>query len=315
MKIGFALSIALAFATQGCVQQAEDIEIAAALPTADGVRIALPTEATTAKGESYLLGEVADYYRVTRDLSRTFNAGAAWVLIVVNAVVQYPPTTVEGNVYTWGPGSDALDPADWRLTVTANDDGTYDWALDGRSKHDPETGFLTVISGRAVPGLTPHRGHGDLFIDFDAAETVNPDENDGVGTIAVAYDLENRDGTSATLEMHIDSLQDGEPVAADYAYAEAIDGSGQLTFEIRGDLQNDGSLQETAAIHSRWLTSGAGRGDATLTGGDLGDLEVTATECWDETFGRVFYADSADWQPAEGAEADCALDAAPYPSL
>lgn len=313
-KTGFALAISLALATQGCVQQAEELDIAAALPTSDGVRIALPTQATAADGTSFVLGETAEFYRFTRDISRVFNGGAAWVLIVVHTVVQYPPTTVEGNVYTWGPASDALDPVEWKLVVT-DDGGAYDWHLDGRAKADPGSGFLTLISGRAIPGATPHRGHGELFLDLDAAEAVNPDENDGLGTISIAYDLENRDGTAATLDMHIESYQDGEPVSADYSYAEDIDGSGELTFELRADLGEDGTLNEDAAIRSRWLATGAGRADATISGGDLAELTVAATECWDETFGRVFYGDSEEWEPTEGDESACVFGDAPYPSL
>jgi len=33
----------------------------------------------------------------------TFNGGSAWVLILLHAIVEYPVTSVNGNVYTWGP--------------------------------------------------------------------------------------------------------------------------------------------------------------------------------------------------------------------
>jgi hypothetical protein len=114
----------------GCVQKENDAPgVAEALPTADDIQIRLPEG-----GQQQLaLGQTADFYVLTRSVTRALNAGAAWVLIVVHAVVQFPPTTVEGNVYTWGPWDEgALAPAIYRLVVTANTDGTYDWQLDGQ---------------------------------------------------------------------------------------------------------------------------------------------------------------------------------------
>ena len=107
---------------------------------------------------AWTIGEVADYYRITRDISRGLNGGAAWVLLVVHTVVQFPPTTVEGDTYTWGPWSNALEPAEWRLVVTDKSDGSYDWSLEGNSKLEEEVNFEAVISGNAIPGDEPHRG-------------------------------------------------------------------------------------------------------------------------------------------------------------
>ena len=57
-----------------------------------------------------------------------------YVLILVHTIVLFPTTTVSGDTYVWGPHSQALDPAEWRRTVTQQPDGSYDWALDGRSR-------------------------------------------------------------------------------------------------------------------------------------------------------------------------------------
>jgi hypothetical protein len=309
------LALLASLALAGCVQQVEDHPIDRALPTAEGISIKVPGQAAAA---TFAIGDVAEYYRVTRDVSRTLNGGAAWVLILVHAVVQYPPTTVDGNTYTWGPGSNALDPADWRLTVIDNLDGTYDWQLDGKNKTDPAAVWENVISGHAVPGEVAYRGSGTFAIDFDAAERANPDENDARGTVAVAYDLNNIDGTPATLTMAIDTVQADEngvdqPVSFDYAYAENQDGSGDLQFAIHGDLDDPGSQFEDALIRSRWLATGAGRGDAMVGGGDLGGITVTASECWDTTFRRVYYTDSVNWQPTEGDPSACVFADADLP--
>ncbi len=292
--------------TTGCLQFADDRSaIQEALPTADSVRINVPDDQAKA------LGDVASYYGITRTISRDLNGGAGWVLVLVHTIVQFPATTVEDNVYTWGPHSDALDPAEWRLTVIENADGTYDWVFDGRSKIDAQEDFTAVISGHAVPGADPHRGSGFFAIDFDAAEYVNPIDNEESGLVEVAYDLENRDGTVAAIVMTARDVQPDEngvpqDVSFEYAYAENLDGSGELGFVIHGDLDENGSAAEEAAIHSQWLADGQGRADIAASGGDLGEVSVLASECWDQNFRRVFYADNLDWQPTEGEESSCA---------
>lgn len=297
----------------GCVvTKEEDTPIVDALPTAESVQIKLPL--ATARS----IGRLADYYVLTRQVTRDLNAGAAWVLILVHTIVQFPATDVDGDVYTWGPWSGgALDPAEWRLVVVANEDGTYDWDLEGRSKTTPADGFIGVITGHAEPGDRPHRGSGTFTIDFDAGERVNPIENSpDNGRIDVTYDLENQGGTNASVTMHaegIDSL--GNPGAFDYAYAENEDGSGDFQFALEGDLDESGSAAEQALIRSRWLASGAGRADAELSSGDLGDIEVEASECWDEQFRRTYYADSVEFAPTEGDPASCAFDESALPEL
>ena len=67
------------------------------------------------------------------------------------------------------------------------------------------------------------------------------------------------------------------------------------------------ALLETLTLRSRWLTTGDGRADARVAGGDLGQLQVTASECWNAMFGRVYYKDSNNFAPAEGAESACAF--------
>jgi hypothetical protein len=88
-------------------------------------------------------------------------------------------------------------------------------------------------------------------------------------------------------------------VKANYSYNQAIDGGGNMVFNFPGDAGADITLR------SRWQKTGAGRADARLTGGDLGAQIVTASECWDTAFGRVYYQDSATYKPTEGLATSC----------
>jgi hypothetical protein len=308
-----AAALAGAILAAGCVQQENEAPgVADAIPTADQVQIRLPDGP-----QQQALGQIADFYVLTRGVTVSLNAGAAWVLILVHAIVQLEPTSVDGNVYTWGPwDGNALDPARYRLVVTANADGTYDWALDGQSKTSPGP-FITVISGHAVPdedpGVAPHRGSGDFFIDFDAGEQVNPiDNTPDTGNVLVTYDL-----AAKVVTMHaegVDAL--ANPASFDYFYDEQDDGSGDFQFAIDANFEDSATpATEQALIRSRWQPTGAGRSDAMVSGGDLGEVEVSATECWDTRFRRVYYADSGNWLPTEGNAADCAYADAAMPDL
>ena len=114
-----------------CVQQDEaPQDIDRALPTADQVSIKLPDS------NARTIGQLANWYVATRDVTRTFNGGTAWVLILVHTIVKFPVTTVNGDTYTWGPWSDALDPAEYKLDVRAVFSGSLieTWSLVGNAR-------------------------------------------------------------------------------------------------------------------------------------------------------------------------------------
>src|SRR5262245_55128702 len=294
------LVLAFGVAASGCLikQDAPPQEIARAIPTADDVAIKLPSSRT--------VGDLASYYVVTRDVTRTLNGGSAWVLILIHSIVQQPVTSINGNVYTWGPGSGTLDPAEYRLDVTANVDGTYDYKLSGRSKTVANAQFEVIIDGHADPTPGDRKGNGDFKVDFDASRRVNPvDSGDAKGNVIVQYDLAARhlDLTAMALDAN------NSPAMFTYAYNESLDGRGDMAFNVNANVGGT-ALPENVLIRSRWLSTGAGRSDARLAGGDLGTAQAIASECWNTLFRRVFYTDNVAWQPTEGDVAQCAYGTA-----
>ena len=284
----------------GCIQKTNDLHPAAkAIPTSEQVAIHLPDSATRT------IGQLAPWYVATRDVTRTFNGGTAWVLIVVHAIVQLPPTSESGDTATWGPWDDGpLAPAEYKLVVTALADGSYDWSLDGHRKSDSSGHFISVINGNAVPSVPEGQGSGRFTIDFDNAKIVNPvDGANDKGVIDVAYDLKARN-----LDMQISTTNDqGQPVDAHYTYQEEADRSGNMTFSMHGDTNDPGPAAEDGVIRSRWLNDGSGRADIRLSGGDLGASKVTASECWDVNFLETYYTDSANFLPTAGDPATCSF--------
>jgi hypothetical protein len=305
-----------------CVAQDDSPkDIAAALPTSDQVTIKLPqstsrmaTSRTATALSPLALGQVSMWYLATLDATVVFNGGAGFVLDLIHKIVTQPATTVSGNTFTWGPGSDALSPTDYKLDVTAVGDGTFTYQLSGRSKIEANATFEVVISGTADPRKGDPQGNGTFSIDFDAGKRVNPTST-GTGTVHASYDL-----AAKHLDLTLDSTDAlGQPVKGDYAYDAAADGGGQMVFQLSGNAA-PGPANETISLRSRWAATGAGRADARIGGGDLGNLTATASECWDTHFLQVFYIDAvsnggtlsaSDGQPSACVFTDADLPAAP----
>ena len=300
MKSLLAATIVMSLAATGCVRQdaTPTSDIDNAIPTADQVTIKLPTA-----GQSRTVGDLATYYLTTRAATLTFNGGAAWVLTLLHAIVQYPVTSVSGTTSTWGPWSNALDPAEYRLDVTANGDGTYAYSLSGRNKLQSGSQFQMIITGDADPTAGELAGNGHFTLDLNASHSVDPIDNPtDKGVIDATYDLATKQ-----LSLHIDTTDDnGAAEVADYAYAEGADGSGDMTFNVFGNAGGT-AANEQMTVRSRWTAAGAGRGDARIAGGDLGTVQAIASECWGTDFRRTYYTDNASFQPTEGDAASCAF--------
>lgn len=282
-----------------CVKQDETPEaLVRAIPTAEQVEIKLK--------DGRALGEQAEWYSVTRDVTRTFNAGSAWVLILIHTIVQFPPTSTDGDTYSWEMNGGGLDPADYRLDVTDNLDGTFTWALSGRKRG--EGAFEDVITGFADGNAGDDRGNGNFKIDFDAGKRVNPvdADDDARGTVEVNYDLAQRH-----LDLDINTVSDdGVPLVATYSYDEAEDRGGTMNFKIRTDM-GQGAALEQAEVTSQWNADGAGRADVSATDGDI-MVSVAGTQCWDQTFTSVYEEFSGEgpderFNASAGNEADCAF--------
>jgi hypothetical protein len=299
MKSLLAATCVMSLAATGCIRKdaTPTDQIDQALPTSDQVKIKLPQT-----GQTRTIGDLATYYLVTRDATVNFNGGSAWVLTLIHAIVQYPVTSVSGNTYTWGPWSDALDPAEYKLDVTANSDGTFDYSLSGRNKTVAGSQFEMVITGNADPTPGELQGNGEFFIDFDASKRVDPIDNaNAKGTVDARYDLKAKQ-----LDLHIVSTDaNNTPVQADYAYNEGADGTGDMTFAFQGNAGGT-ALLEDMTIRSRWTANGSGRGDVRVTGGDLGTVQAIASECWGTDFRRSYYTDNVNFQATEGDAATCA---------
>jgi hypothetical protein len=246
----------------------------------------------------------AQYYEMTRDITDVIDAATADVLVLVWAIVHNAPSSIEAGKATWGPGADALSPVTWMFVATEVSSGEYDYILEGRPHASTsDADFRVVLKGHGFDKTRAEHGTGDFSVDFDAARALDPDRNKDSGTLQLNYDLRVSGDEAASL--HAVLIPPPPSASADVLVTHAVSGGGTVTLETKADLSTnkDGNL-ETVQLKSRYDATGAGRGEATLSGGDL-TSSVTATECWDATFARVYYTDSANAQPTSGSASAC----------
>lgn len=317
----------LGLATTALLATACGRDFRAGLPTKEMVQVEFPQsssqglqadgELSNAKVSNALQGQLSDGYVLTRSATGMVNGGALAVVRLIKAITDNPPTSSAGNTAVWGPGHDTLSRNTYRLTVVNTHGNEYAYKLEGRANEAPDSAFVPLLTGSHV-ATSETVGHGGFLLDFDAAATL-PEHDGNVGSVEIGYGNDGDGGAVGVLARFENVLdQDtGARVNANYAYASVPNVGGAFEFAVRKNLNpNEGTTLENFTIKSRWLSSGAGRSDAQVSGGDLGANQATWNECWDTSFLSQFLAVSYDTTAGYGTEsANCAIQGAEYANL
>jgi hypothetical protein len=316
----------------------EDDSFREGVPTSDAVALKVPGgSSAVAQGalaadgttgvRSALLGDQADLYVTTRDLTRVINGGTYSVLTLVRTIVGYPATTVASDSAVWGPYTDPLSPNTWRLTVTRVDLHSYDYRLEARAKQDPDTAFISILVGHhnalvGAKGATLEGvGSGTFSVDWDAEQTL-PEHDKIVGKADFTYARQSL-AEAVSIGVVFTGIKDdktGEIFNAVYQYAATPGAGGDFQYAAHQDaLPGPGptnSALELLTIHSRWQETGAGRSDVQISGGDAPVTPaVTVSECWDAGFLSQYRNASYDPTTSWGDEASCVFTPAAYSAL
>ena len=266
-----------------------------ALPPA-GLRIAAPAgEAAAEPGvvQSAPVGQTAELYALTRQTSQSLNGMVGGVLATLWGIARQPPSSVAPGAAVWGPFTPALSPATYRLVVERRPDRLV-FHLDARPKVAGDDSFRPAVAGGPDPAAPPERAIGELGADLSLLHALDPVGHPLEGAMGVRYDL-GPGGGSVAVHLQEVAGPSEPPFTADYFHALGPDGAGALRFAAHADLLAGQGQLEDGLVVSRWTASGAGRADARLRGGDAG-AGTDVSECWDELFGRVWFAAA----PAEG---------------
>ena len=278
------IAILAVAALAGCGKGLTAAEVRQAMPSKEEVKIGTPPGSPALTADS----GVAPAATVTASpilltslaLAVAVNGGTWWTLFVLENVVAQTPTSCSGDTCTWGPGSGTFDVNVYKLVVTEVS-GHYEYTLSAEPKSRPGSGFVSILTGNAYPSGTPHKGHGDFTADFDAAAQLDHiagwTQTD-FGTLAITYDNRTDVAVTATFLDGRNANRPGpdpaNPNRVNAAYDFKASASG-------GDLQVawrtlPPDTAKTANLHSRWTTTGQGRGDVKLTAG----ATATWNECW-----------------------------------
>jgi hypothetical protein len=265
-------------------------EFAEALPDE---RLVIPLEAATAARAA---GEPSEYQILTRGVATDVNGFVVSVVETVRYVTGFDPTWKDGDtdVALWGPFED--DGIESQLWVQREADG-YTWAIEVRAVGSEP--WLAMVAGTSVPDGSGGAS-GEFAFDFDVAGQVDPSSG-GAGAMVVSYDI-RADETTGTVAFEDVVGDDAEVLTGATTWAHRADGSGSMDLAIEADA-TEGGVAELVILRSRWQADEAGRGDAWITGGDLGELVYTGTECWDGLGMLTFYEDNASLESGGDAAA------------
>ncbi len=296
----------------------------AASPSRQGIDVKAPSEGQPLTSsdigtQKQALGERSLWYGVTWATTTSVNLATAWVLGVCETIISFEPTTATDSQAVWGPYTGPLSPDTFKFTVTRAADGTYDYALEGKPKVADDSAYVKLIVGHHAPSAAKHIGKGTFTVDWDAARTLGGLHTD-VGSARFTYERNAHLDVTIGVVFHQvrDSNDPSKRVDAAYAFSQVVGGEGTFEFATLSDWaglpgSQPGSL-ERFAIKSRWTHSGSGRADLKASGGDLAQ-DVTLSECWGNSFLRVYYTDSLGFTKTEGVESDCAFSPASYTDI
>lgn len=315
---------ALALCTlSGCASDNRDdgSEFREAVPGAQAVALpgpdASPSPTTAAEGPSprtLATGASTPYakwYGFTRDMRDGVNAVTAGVLGGVWLVVQNPPTALSADSATWGPwDDDQLSPARYRIRVTRVAADEYDYVLEGHSKASTlDTDYRAVLTGHGYGKMHAQHGQGTFTIDLDVAKALDPYKHQtDSGKVTVSHVLPpgfslNSGALPRTITAEVTPLGEAHYTVESHA---AVDHSGTVRVDAHADIDDSKATKlEDVVVDSRWSSSGAGRADIAIAGGDLPLPMVAAVECWGTDFTQTYYRDSEGYAPTTGEVGAC----------
>jgi hypothetical protein len=318
-------TVAMASVTGGCVLQqseSDSSEYREAIPQQGDAQLAFAGsqasgattgQSTTTKLQIQGLGggggtDYASFYEFTRTVSDGVDTGTLLILAEVALVTSFPPTSSNGSQAVWGPGGDALDPVQWRLTVTKTADHEFDYEVDGRPHGSTDnSAWQSILTGHGYGHAHALYRSGSFTLDGDTLKALDPTRSNG-GKVAVKYDARAWPKT-VTADV---TTSEGTGQWYDITVGHDQDSGGTVVVTAMADISSppDGT-NESVDENSRWNSTGAGRADVKMSGGDLSST-VLASQCWSSVFAQTYYTDSVNYQPTSGDPSTCAFSQAQF---
>jgi hypothetical protein len=293
----------------------EDAEFLDALPSADDDRVQVYTHSAggpggdddvTEPGEELVAPEGAPGLLVlTVDSVNGVNAMIDGLLGFVDAVRAIPPSSRTEDARTWGPfPMDDVPGFDVRMVSTRDGLSQFTWSFD-TAPHGTSS-WTTFFSGVHIAGAPVRECAGSFAFDGVTLDQLR-DSDDVPFYLEVTYD--RIEGNEVTFEVSTDGSLSAVSLVR-YGYEIDADDSGSFTFDTSSPLFEGGDGKgkpEHWQVTSRWIPDVGGRGDATLSEGDLGPLKIGYTECWLPDGTLLFMDDTWNYVKPFGSPEDCTV--------
>jgi hypothetical protein len=289
----------------------EDLEFMNALPAQEDLFANIPARSALTQGTE------AELAKQTHEVARVFNRMLFDILGGVDFIRTFPPSERGHNTRTWGPWPHEKHP-DWqyRFVMTRNDadHSMFTYELQLQDTTNPANVWVDFLGGSFTSTRGARRGVGTFTLQSDMVRAAGfPVEiGEGARLRSIRFDYDTRDfpiNVQVTMETYPDLLDLGMWVTTTYEYGVDARGQGAMAFTVTGNLDLTSAALETLTVTSRWLPTGEGRAEATITLGD--GVGLTETQCWNRDFNPTFTnkpwpvsPDSPDPSPF-GAESDC----------
>src|SRR5450432_1236964 len=133
----------------------------------------------------------AKWYSFTRDMRDGVNKITAAVLGTAWLIIQSEPSATAADSATWGPYTEALNPASYRFRVTRIAKDEYDYVFEGRPKASTsDADYQAVLTGHGYGKPHALHGKGTFTVDLDVAKALDPFSHQGdSGKVTVDHQL------------------------------------------------------------------------------------------------------------------------------
>jgi len=282
------LTLVLAAALAGCGNYSnEDLEYMNAVPDRDDLVASMPASALTN------MDDEAELAAVTHNAIKTSNGLMDVFLGIVDAVRAYQPTSRTPNSRTWGPVRAMREIGwQWRFIVVRDTPTMFTYRLEFQRVGEAPDRWVALLTGwfEPSPSSGARRGVGGFLVQTSELRIAGyPFDNRGdlLASIDVRYSTrEFPINVAVGIVQFVDDGTYANTNTLHYEYATQQDGRGAMRFELSGQFI-DGPAVDTLLVTTRWLASGAGRGEATVTQGDLAVGQVQV-QCWGPDFRETY---------------------------
>lgn len=263
----------------------EDDLFREALPSTEDVGTSVPG-ASDEDDAARELGERAEMVDITVSVSALYNGIVFSLLRMVDRVTELDVTRREQDRRIWGPYAGDRGGSSVRVVVDRADDALFSYSVEVASvgpllARADDTRWEVLMSGVFESGESLELGQGEFMLDFGVWGLVDNAFAERSGVVRVGH---GRGPGGISLDVVAEQLitDDAIPRDAVYTFRGGLETGGFFEYET-----TDGD--QSYLVRSRWTAERTGRADFEVTGGDLGDLVVPGSECWDGALERTWY--------------------------